>query len=337
MGDKVPAGVKTFPKVLLVVISIVLSLGLAEGVLWIADFSYPLYPEKIEFGYPDPVRMGQQFVQDKDLFWVRPTYREKLEKAAGERPGLALMGCSCTELGKYDKYLEEIIDRNQPDNRFGFVNLAVSGWSSHQGLAQLKRDVLSIKPKVVTIFFGWNDHWKGFGIEDKDIAGLNDSFLYRLRNVRIIQLINKTYLAIFGGFEKSQFPERVSLSDYRFNLIQMVRIAKENDIVPVLLTAPTSHKKGSEPEYLTRRWLTRLEDLIPLHQSYIQVVREVAAKEDALLLDLAKIFEDLPAEAVEKSFFLRDGIHFQDAGGEMVARYLYDFLLKNDLLQRLIQ
>jgi hypothetical protein len=44
------------------------------------------------------------------------------------------------------------------------VKLAVGGWASEQGLRQFRRDVLPLHPRVVmTIYYGWNDHWIAFG------------------------------------------------------------------------------------------------------------------------------------------------------------------------------
>ena len=38
---------------------------------------------------------------------------------------------------------------------------------------QFTRDVVPLRPRVATIFFGWNDHWDALGTEDKRVAELS--------------------------------------------------------------------------------------------------------------------------------------------------------------------
>ncbi len=40
------------------------------------------------------------------------------------------------------------------------------------GVRQLQRDVLPLRPRVITIYDGWNDHWIGFGLPDPEVARL---------------------------------------------------------------------------------------------------------------------------------------------------------------------
>ncbi len=159
------------------------------------------------------------------------------------------MGDSCTEFGRYDNYLAELVNQHTQQS-FSFVNVGISGWSTYQGLQQLKQDVLSLHPKIITIYYGWNDHWKSFGLEDKNLGQYNLAHpvlvtLAAFSRIRIFQLFNYFLLNIRTRQDKSEFPERVSLADFRNNLCHMVQIAKNNDIIPVLITAPSSHtKKG---------------------------------------------------------------------------------------------
>ena len=45
-----------------------------------------------------------------------------------------------------------------------------------------------------------------------------------------------------------------------------MEICRANDITPVLVTAPTSHRLGEEPSFLLKRWLEDLSQLVPKHQ-----------------------------------------------------------------------
>ena len=199
----------------------------------------------------------------------------------------------------------------------------------------MKRDVAALKPKVVTIYFGWNDHWMGFGVEDKTAARLTASpHLMRLQELRLVQLASRFIVSREGDAARSgedARPERVSLQDFRSHLEKMVDVARENDIAPVLITAPTSHRPGEEPEYLSERWLEDVSELVPLHQRYVEVVRDVAREKGAVLLDLAGIFGSFPRASLEP-FMKEDGIHFTDDGSVAVGRLLHRCLAENDLL-----
>lgn len=315
-------------KILLLIASVLFALILAELILRLIGFSFRTYPETIEFGSPDPVAIETDFKPDEDLFWVQKNYEDKLISALEQKPELVFMGCSCTDWGKYDQFFVELVEARQgssPD----YSNFAVAGWSSYQGLQQLKRDIVRIKPEIVTIFFGWNDHWIGFGIEDKEVPKTN-SFL---EEIRLVQLVKKSTMAAKAGNEK---PNRVSPEDFEYNLAEMVRIARENNIIPVLLTAPSAHQKGNEPAYLGERWLRNLSDLIPLHKKYIAVVRKVAKEKNVILCDLAAEFEKIPIGRRRVELFTSDGIHPSPAGDRLIASYLHRCFVRNNLITPIV-
>lgn len=317
-------------------VGILVALLLAECALRLVGFEFTLYPSKVQFGWPDPVTINQMYRPDPDLLWIPKDYAAGLKSVVDTHPSLVLMGCSCTQFGKYDKFLAEAILANRPKSSFTFVNLGVGGWSSHQGLRQLERDVVPMKPRVVTIYYGWNDHWCTFGLSDKEIGRFN--LQHRLLTMlssksRVAQLINTV---CFSGTSKGvTAQQRVSIDDFRYNLTQMVRIAKEHSIVPVLLTAPTSHRVGKEPVYLAYRWLEKLSDLVPLHRAYVNAVRDVALENDVHLVDLYGLFSKL-SEVDLSASFTADGIHLTEQGDRRIAQYLYEHFDRTGLLNEMM-
>ena len=129
---------------------------------------------------------------------------------------------------------------------------------------------------------------------------------------------------------------RVSLEDSRANLRAMARIAREHAIVPVFLTAPSSHERGDEPSYVTRRWLWDPQQLVPLHAAYVEAVREVAAEEGALLVDLYAEFAALE-QAELRRCFQEDGVHPSEEGARRLARRLYRELDRARLIEDLLE
>ena len=277
----------------------------------------------------DPIQFEASLLVDQDLLWVPHRYANILATAADQHPSIAFMGDSCTYNGRYADELRWLVAARNP-SPLSFVNLGVPGWSSWSGLQQLQRDVLPMRPKAITIYFGWNDHWEHFGLEDKDAA----RFLREPPWLRLVQLGERAVFGLRAALGSSV--HRVPLADFRANLRQMVRIARDNDIIPILLTAPTSHRRGREPAYLARLGFLRdLDDLVPLHRRYVQAVQDVAAEEDAPLVDLYRSFNQMPRQELER-LFKRDGIHLTPEGYRRIAALIDRHLLQTGLYARIL-
>ena len=315
-----------------------LGVAVAEGGLRAAGFEFQLYPTKVQFGWPDPGAMQELYELDETRLWVPKDYAERVAAAVADPPAHVFMGCSCTEFGRYDGAFEEALRSAAPDSAYRFTNLGVGGWTTYQGLQQMREDVVRIKPKIATIYFGWNDHWSTFGIEDKDISAYSMDhsrvLTWLSERMRVAQLVNQVLFE--KRFQGSQAPlssqARVALDDFRANLEGMVALARENGITPVLLTAPTSHQPGDEPVYVTLRWLENKDDLVPLHRAYVDVVREVAATTGVHIVDLFEEFAALDRETLDASF-QDDGVHLTDAGNERLGRLLYESLRAAGLVE----
>jgi lysophospholipase L1-like esterase len=304
--------------VLLLLGSLLCALVLGEVALRVAGFRFDLSPERVEFGWPDPQTFELVFDPDLDLFWVPKGYAVELEKlSALERP-LVFLGDSCTQFGGYvEAFAEALRARGKPQP--ALIKLGVGGWSSHQGLAQLRRDVAPRAPGVVSIYFGWNDHWIGFGVEDRELEEVRITRNGLLSQLRLAQLLTKARLA--SKLRAGRRPARVPPEEFRANLTAMGRIARSVGAAPLLLTAPTSHTRGAEPPHLAQRWIPRLSDLVPVHERYADIVREVASAESAALCDLHRSFAALP-RGVRNRLFQQDGIHLVSAGDARIAELL---------------
>lgn len=311
--------------VTVMVLSIMAEIGLRA-----TGFQFRLAPERIEFGRPDPVMIATGFEEDPDLFWVTPGYDEKLGRLAIEHPLVIFQGDSCTHLGRYDEAFAEVVAA-RTGRRLSWGNVGVAGWSSHQGRVQLKRDVLPLAPKVVTIYFGWNDHWIGFGIEDKEVAEVQGGVAVRgLEHLRVLQLVTKARVALRS--DEAAYPNRVSRQDFAANLRAMVATARRGGIVPMLITAPSSHVEGREPEELVGRFLRTAEELVPMHRDYVETVRAVADETSARLCDVAAHFADQPREVLER-WMMADGIHLTAEGDRALAEAIYDCFDRASLIE----
>lgn len=314
----------------------IVAIGAAELGLRAVGFSFRLYPEEIEFGYPNTKKLPDHFVSHPEYIWESRAHRDKLARARQERPQIVFTGCSCTEWGRFDVELEAIVAASEPERELVTANFACTGWSSFQGLQHLRNEVIDLGPQIVTIYFGWNDHWIGFGVDDRTASKITSSrALNRLQDLRMVQLWNKMKVSRQAShqIDLTSRPLRVSLDDFRANLTEMVTLCQANGIVPVLITAPTSHVRGEEPQQLKERWIEDLSKLVPLHQQYVDVVRQVARDEGVVLCDLAAQFAELDRMKI-KTLMRTDGIHLvPEVGGKFVARRLYKTLVENSLLR----
>jgi lysophospholipase L1-like esterase len=74
---------------------------------------------------------------------------------AGDR--VVLYGDSITEQRQYTRFIQQYIQCRYPELKVNFYNAGWSGDTAGGGFGRLERDVLLLKPTVVTLFFGMND------------------------------------------------------------------------------------------------------------------------------------------------------------------------------------
>ena len=310
IGDRVRRAV---PALALLTFGLAVALTIGETGLRIAKFKYRTFPT-VQFGWPEPEKLAELFVPDRDLFWVPRGYHRTLAAAQERRPAVAFLGDSCTQFGTYPERTLDRLRAVSPSLAHG-INLGVGGWSSVQGLAQLQRDVLPLRPQVATFYFGWNDHWAALGSPD-DAARPGALTFWLSQNSRLFQLLLKARLAIGHRLDSAR-PNRVDLDAYRRNLRDMACLSQRAGIRPVFITAGSNHRLGHEPEYLAERHLRKLEELVPLHNAYLAVTREVAQQTDSTLCDAAHTFEQAGED--RDRFFKKDGIHLTDDGNQALA------------------
>lgn len=316
-----------------VLLALVVALVVAELALRALGFRYELRAVVVEGAAPDARTVHEHYITDRDLIWVPRTYGQRLELAREQGAAIVFMGDSCTQFGKYPEALMTFITHKHAGGvAVPFAKLGVAGWSTHQGLAQLQRDVAPLRPRVVTIYYGWNDHWLSIGIDDADVGYLLHHPLLRWSDLRITQLLMRAHVAWHAPDDRADYPVRVALDDYKANLHAMIDAVRAIGAVPVVLTAPSGHVPGEEPAYLARRHVADLGQLIPLHERYVQATRDVAREADAVLCDLAAAFAAQPGDGL----FSNDGIHLTRDGDVRIAQLLYACLLEHELIDPLV-
>lgn len=260
-------------------------------------------------------------VVDADLFWREP----EDPATAGSRPGrfirvgdpvpakgrkfrVITLGDSCTRLSENGRFYSVVLEHMLDPRRAEVFNASLPGYTSHQGLAWLKKQLLAYQPDLVTIYFGWNDHWRSTGISDSEYAARLAPGQPRLLNL----LAGKT----------SPAPVRVSEQEYGSNLREMARLLTAAGVECWFILAPHSFTADNTAHFLEHGNIIAGDDPREMHLSYLEVARQVAG---AKVVDLAAVFETMNADRV---LLMRDGIHPTDPGHGVIARVLADKIMK---------
>jgi lysophospholipase L1-like esterase len=303
----------------LIVAGVLLALGSAELVLRWMDYRYtPLRIETIKrysewryfHSYED-----RHFMYDPNLLWrPRPGTslfnsqgyrgRELASRKSPDEIRIFAVGDSNT-LGWYGErdanwpmYLEEQLRPQYP--ALSVQNAGVSGYSSFQGLRRFE-EALPYQPDVVIFSFGANDAMR-VTMSDAEYARAGPPWLAlerALLHLRFGHLFRALVDRLWSTSKPGLVP-RVSVDEYRANLIGAVRHAREHNVAIVLLTRPFT---GASPH---PSWW---KNFAP---QYNDVVREVSRELNVPFID---IFEDLR----DRDDLFSDESHLTEEGYRRMA------------------
>lgn len=340
-------------KLLFSLVTVLLFFAVAEGTLRLAGFQYASGVESMKFTFPlkhyDIADLSQEELaalmevgapamqRDPDLFW-KPVPGWLGHNSRGihgpefdvpKPPGLfriVCLGDSCTHFGpdSYPTHVQAALS-SRDSQKIEVINAGVAGYSSHQGLARLNFEVAQWQPDLVTVYFGWNDHWLSRGVSDRDQQPRLHEVHHLLSQYRTYQLLLAIRHAVIRHRASTY---RVPLSDYADNLRRIKRKCDELHAQTMFITAPHALDLGI-PEHLTAGGEVKdAGGLIALHGQYNDVVRQVAAEMDVPLVDLDREFD-----AKDKaSLFIEDHIHLSQAGRMLAGRLIAEQIAKGGLL-----
>ena len=234
------------------------------------------------------------------------------------------MGDSVTGQGvpPYSGYLNAKLTNTPPTPQpWESFNMGVHGYSSVQGLRLFQIRGRPLQPDIVTLYYGWNDHWLGNRPDSKMLAVSGSPFQRRLYKVlehkRFGQLLihtlhpERTYTAHMAVLEC-----RVPADEYRKTLEQFVAEIRAVGAVPVLITAPRAVKLSS---LLVYHGQTRsVKEATSLHDQYVEITRDVARRNAVSLLDLRQNLSGADAAPL----FQNDGVHLHEPGLVRIAEEL---------------
>lgn len=159
--------------------------------------------------------------------------------------------------------LEKQLRAANPGREIEVVTMAVPGYTSHQGLAWLQRDIARLKPDLLTVSFGWNDASLS-DAADRDAIRTNASavavrwlidhsqaFAHATRWLRTREA-NKQLAAKQAQPQSQPRPRRpsarVSQQEYLANMLAIERLAREHGAAVIVIAAPYRDHSPEAPE-----------------------------------------------------------------------------------------
>jgi lysophospholipase L1-like esterase len=239
----------------------------------------------------------------------------------------------------YPAVLADLLRQKHAGLGVAVINAGIGGHTAVRGLARLERDVLWYKPHVVVIAFGINDghlgYWPLDPIRERRMRGelrlweridtvLRHSHLYltlRGRTFRLLRRIGWRPRAIQTNTEGEPQP-RVSRDGFVMALERLLDGIHNHGCAAVFLATMTPVSEAFQVELgpaQPRQWA--------IYEEYNGLIRAVAARDGAHLVDLQAIFEEhalanpVPGQRRDPypSLLMDDGVHLTPAGEHLIA------------------
>ena len=216
--------------------------------------------------------------------------------------------------------LEKELRKANPNRRIEVFPMAVPGYTSHQGLAWLRRDIDYLQPDMVIASFGWNDasvsdvpdrqaiDTRWFPVTIRWVIDHSQAFAHATRWLRSR---NKPAQHVVV----SPVP-RVSESEYINNFTQIVSLARSRKAAVIVIGAPYRDSTTNPPEaQLMTRYRAALKSTMQQSQTpYLEILELTEA-----------------AGSVNQGFF-GELIHPNHIGHRLMASELLKFMAQRHLL-----
>ena len=302
----------------LVVVSAAVGLGFAELVLaargwktgwkyatgWAVDDSQSRYKLKPGF-YPDLFGSSAR-INSYEARGPEP-----------RRPEVVSLGDSCTfgvGLRQEETYAGQLSARG-----IETVNAGVPGYNSYSGLRHLQNSsLLSLHPKLITVYFGWNDHWRAIATE-RMFARLRGPARYSRVASRLLNLQRSFWDPGWGDF---RLVAQVPLAQFKENLRELIATSRSSGAAVVLITAPSEPRLIEEHKgFFADHSLAEFNE----HARYVQAVREMAAATGAGLVDFDRELKRRSSPDPHEYFL--DAIHLNRKGHRVLADMLVPWVI----------
>jgi lysophospholipase L1-like esterase len=156
----------------------------------------------------------------------------------------------------FSMLLEKQLKEANPGRQIDVVNMAVPGYTSHQGLAWLRRDLNTLNPDLIVVSFGWNDA----SLSDvPDRAAVNTSWpavgtRWLIDHSQAFAHATRWLRSGLQAKEENQPPlrdrpqARVSQDEYLANMLAIEQLARQHGAAVIVMAAPYRDHSSEAPE-----------------------------------------------------------------------------------------
>ncbi|MCU0241053.1 MAG: SGNH/GDSL hydrolase family protein [Vicinamibacteria bacterium] len=180
------------------------------------------------------------------------------------------------EAWPYPALMEKILARANPAQTIEVIPFAVPGYTSHQGLAWLRRDIAWIQPDIVTLCFGWNDT-NLRSAADRATMPVDAWHVWARTITSHSQALLKLSRGL-GGFHRARGGvatpvARVSQEDFVTNLMTAADLAELSGARAILIGVPyrDADKNPGEAQRIARYRAALRESALARGRAYLEI------------------------------------------------------------------
>jgi lysophospholipase L1-like esterase len=223
----------------------------------------------------------------------------------------------------YPMLLEKELRAANPNKQIEVITMAVPGYTSHQGLAWLRRDIDRLKPDLLIISFGWNDasfsdvpdseairtNWPAVTI--RWLVDHSQAFAHATHWLRARQSVATKVV---------RPAPRVSDQDYLNNMMAMAQLASQKQSKAITIAAPYRDRTTNPPE-------------AALMQRYRDSLRSVSNQNGIPFLEIREL---TPDSSPENLGWFGELIHPNHMGHRLITSELLKLLAQSRALGDLV-
>ena len=160
----------------------------------------------------------------------------------------------------YPMLLEKHLRAANPGRNIEVITMAVPGYTSHQGLAWLRRDIARLQPDLLTVSFGWNDasssdvpdrdairtSWYAVGV--RWLVDHSQAFAHATRWLRAREALKQQVESKTRPQIRPRPAARVSQQEYLDNMFAIVDLARQHRAAVIIIAAPYRDHSSEAPE-----------------------------------------------------------------------------------------
>ena len=280
---------------------------------------------------------------------------------------ILVLGDSCTfgVIGRKDGFyiaepypqrLQRMVAERLGPGRVEVLNAGVPGYNSYQGVMLLRTKLRGLRPDLITVRFGWNDHMMSpernignafhepstwVGLKAQDLLLRTALYPFSLRLGMMLRAHWQSS-AQPGPSLPAVWTPNIPVDEYKHNLTRIVELGRSQGAAVWLLTAPhalltegfRAHVHEIAPDSPARLFLQlhavpSFERLVEIHESYNAATREVGAALGVPVIDMEVAYRQ---HAAEHLFSPDDVLHPTQEGHDLEAEVLYERLVAEKVL-----